>query len=227
MNSGILRNRAALMAAASIFAMGATAAPALAQDVTDTGPEAADETDNVIIVTGFRASLENALNAKRDSNLIIESVTAEDIGKFPDQNVAESLQRLPGIQIDRENGQGSKVRIRGLDQNVTLLNGELFVSGLEVYKVGEGNYNRNDSLEGVPSELIGGIEVFKSPNASLLEGGLGGIVNLKTRNPLDLKQGFTLAGNVKGSKGSEISGWEPAGAAVLGYNFNDRLGVIA
>ena len=65
-------------------------------------------------------------------------------------------------------------------QNVTLLNGELFVSGLEVYKVGEGNYNRNDSLEGVPSELIGGIEVFKSPNASLLEGGLGGIVNLKT-----------------------------------------------
>ena len=127
MNSGILRNRAALMAAASIFAMGATAAPALAQDVTDTGPEAADETDNVIIVTGFRASLENALNAKRDSNLIIESVTAEDIGKFPDQSVAESLQRLPGIQIDRENGQGSKVRIRGLDQNVTLLNGELFV----------------------------------------------------------------------------------------------------
>ncbi|MEH6723584.1 MAG: TonB-dependent receptor plug domain-containing protein, partial [Qipengyuania sp.] len=168
----------------------------MAQDATDTGPEAAGETDNVIIVTGFRASLENALNAKRDSNLIIESVTAEDIGKFPDQNVAESLQRLPGIQIDRENGQGSKVRIRGLDQNVTLLNGELFVSGLEVYKVGEGNYNRNDSLEGVPSELIGGIEVFKSPNASLLEGGLGGIVNLKTRNPLDLKQGFTLAGNV-------------------------------
>ena len=132
MNSGILRNRAALMAAASIFAMGATAAPALAQDVTDTGPEAADETDNVIIVTGFRASLENALNAKRDSNLIIESVTAEDIGKFPDQNVAESLQRLPGIQIDRENGQGSKVRIRGLDQNVTLLNGELFVISLNL-----------------------------------------------------------------------------------------------
>src|SRR3546814_3510507 len=111
---------------------------------------ATDEgTESEIVVTGFRAALENALNAKRDSNLIIESVTAEDIGKFPDQNVAESLQRLPGIQIDRENGQGSKVRIRGLEQNVTLLNGELFVSGLEVYKVGEGNYNRYDSIEGV------------------------------------------------------------------------------
>src|SRR3546814_15359183 len=64
-------------------------------------PAADEGTESEIVVTGFRASLENALNAKRDSNLIIESVTAEDIGKFPDQNVAESLQRLPGIQIDR------------------------------------------------------------------------------------------------------------------------------
>ncbi|AKM08199.1 TonB-dependent receptor [Pelagerythrobacter marensis] len=230
MHSGILRNRSTFLAAASVLALGAGSAPAFAQaqDATDTGQAVSEEAgENVIVVTGFRASLESALNAKRESNLIIESVTAEDIGKFPDQNVAESLQRLPGIQIDRENGQGSKVRIRGLEQNVTLLNGELFVSGLEVYKVGEGNYNRYDSLEGVPSELIGGIEVFKSPNASLLEGGLGGIVNLKTRNPLDLKSGLTLAGNAKMSKGSEIAGWEPAGAAVIGYNFNDRLGVIA
>ena len=153
MDSGILRNRSTLLAAASILALGSHAAPAFAQaqDATDTGQQASDPGGNVIVVTGFRASLEDALEAKRESNLIIESVTAEDIGKFPDQNVAESLQRLPGIQIDRENGQGSKVRIRGLEQNVTLLNGELFVSGLEVYKVGEGNYNRNDSLEGVPS----------------------------------------------------------------------------
>jgi iron complex outermembrane receptor protein len=84
-----------------------------------------------VIVTGFRASLANALNLKKNSNLIIESVTAEDMGKFPDQNIAESLQRLPGVQIDRENGQGTKVRIRGLDQNVTVLNNEIFVSGLE------------------------------------------------------------------------------------------------
>ena len=223
MISRTLRHRRMLFAAASVVAMGLAASPASAQSE----PAADEGTESEIVVTGFRASLENALNAKRDSNLHIESVTAEDIGKFPDQNVAESLQRLPGIQIDRENGQGSKVRIRGLEQNVTLLNGELFVSGLEVYKVGEGNYNRNDSLEGVPSELIGGIEVFKSPNASLLEGGLGGIVNLKTRNPLDLQDGLTAAGNFKMSKGSEIGGWEPAGAAVLGYNFNDRLGIIA
>ena len=68
-----------------------------------------------VVVTGFRASLADALQNKRESNQIIESVSAEDLGKFPDQNVAESLQRLPGISIDRSNGQGTKARIRGLD----------------------------------------------------------------------------------------------------------------
>ena len=110
MISRTLRHRRMLFAAASVVAMGLAASPASAQSE----PAADEGTESEIVVTGFRASLENALNAKRDSNLIIESVTAEDIGKFPDQNVAESLQRLPGIQIDRENGQGSKVRIRGL-----------------------------------------------------------------------------------------------------------------
>ena len=121
MDSGILRNRSTLLAAASILAVGTGSMPTLAQAqaAAEAGQQTGVEDDNVIVVTGFRASLEDALNAKRESNLIIESVTAEDIGKFPDQNVAESLQRLPGIPIDRENGQGSKVRIRGLDQNVT------------------------------------------------------------------------------------------------------------
>ncbi|WP_066477901.1 MULTISPECIES: TonB-dependent receptor [unclassified Sphingomonas] len=216
----------------------ACSVPAHAQDTNaavpqDTAPaqeEPASQDDAAtqdIIVTGFRESLASALNAKRNSNLIIESVTAEDIGKFPDQNITESLQRLPGIQIDRENGQGTRVRIRGLDQNVTVLNGELFVTGLEAFKVGEGNFTRNDSLEGVPSELIGGVDVYKSPNASLLEGGLGGIIDLKTRGALDLKPGLTLGGNARVNKGSEISGWKPTGALVVGYNFDDRFGIIA
>ena len=180
-----------------------------------------------IVVTGFRQSLESALNAKKNSPLIIESITAEDIGKFPDQNITESLQRLPGIQIDRESGQGTKVRIRGLDQNVTLLNGENFVTGLEIFKVGEGSFTRDSSLEGVPSDLIGGVDVYKSPNATLLEGGLGGIIDLKTRNPLDLKDGLTIAANVRANQGSDTSGWSPSGSLVVGYNFNDKFGIIA
>ena len=219
-------SRRSLMAAASLYAMG-SASIAMAQDAPAPEAEATETDENIIIVSGFRASLENALVSKRDSNLIIESVTAEDIGKFPDQNIAESLQRLPGVQIDRENGQGTKVRIRGLEQNLTLLNGDLFVSGQETFKVGEGNFVRNDSLEGVPSELIGGVDVFKSPNASLIEGGLGGIVNLKTRSALDMKEGFTVAGNARMNKGSEIGGWEPTGALIASYNFNDKLGIIA
>ncbi|HTE43413.1 MAG TPA: TonB-dependent receptor, partial [Steroidobacteraceae bacterium] len=180
-----------------------------------------------VVVTGFRASLADALEKKRDSNQMIETITAEDIGKFPDQNVAESLQRLPGVQIDRENGQGTKVRIRGLDQNVTLLNEDIFLTGLELYKVGEGNFERTQSLEGIPSELLGGLDVFKSPFASQIEGGLGGVVNLRTRSPFDFKE-TTLAGNFRVADSSDNDeSAKPLGAIVFGHRFNDRVAISA
>ncbi len=185
---------------------------------------AAGESLEEVVVTGFRASLADALNNKRESNQIIESVSAEDIGKFPDQNVAESLQRLPGVSIDRSNGQGTKARIRGLDQNVILLNSDIFLSGLELYTQGEGNTRETDSLESIPSELLGGIDVYKSPNASQSEGGLGGIIDLKTRGPFDLGD-TTVAGNLRYADSGE--GWEPLGAVVFGHEFNDRFAVIA
>lgn len=213
--------RSALLSAAvsSVLSMGAHAAqPSSAAASTTTEPL------EEVVVTGFRASLADALEKKRESNQIIESVTAEDIGKFPDQNVAESLQRLPGISIDRSNGVGTKARIRGLDQNVTLLNDDIFLSGLELYTQGEGNVREADSLEGVPSELLGGIDVFKSPNASQSEGGLGGIINLKTRSPFALS-GTTLAGNLRYADSGE--GWEPLGALVLSHQFSERLAVMA
>lgn len=216
-----LLRRHALMAATSIGSLIA-ACPALAQD-SNTGTDEMEE----ITVTGFRASLADSLSNKRNSNLILESVTAEDLGKFPDQNIAESLQRLSGVQIDRENGQGTTVRIRGLDQNVTVLNGEVFLTGLEVFRLGEGGDRKQDSLEGIPAELIGGVDVYKSPNASLVEGGLGGMINLKTRTPLQMEEGLTVAGNVRMNKGSDIGGWEPTGAVALGYRNNDRFGLIA
>ncbi len=178
-----------------------------------------------VVVTGFRAALASALENKRESTQLIESVAAEDIGKFPDQNVAEALQRLSGVQIDRSNGQGTKVRIRGLDQNVTLLNNDIFLTGLELYTQGEGNFRETDSLEGIPSELLGGVDVYKSPNAAQLEGGLGGIVNLKTRSPFSLGEGTNIAGNVRYADAGE--GWKPLGALVASHKFNDRLAVIA
>ena len=209
-------SRALALTAASLSGLGLTT-------VTVRAEEAAPVEE--VVVTGFRASLATALESKRESNQIIESVAAEDIGKFPDQNVAEALQRLSGVQIDRSNGQGTKVRIRGLDQNVTLLNSDIFLTGLELYTQGEGNFRETDSLEGIPSELLGGVDVYKSPNASQLEGGLGGIVNLKTRSPFSLGEGTNIAGNLRYADAGE--GWEPLGAVVASHQFNDRLAVLA
>lgn len=193
----------------------------------------AADTDQIetVVVTGFRASLATSLEKKRNSALILESVTAEDFGKLPDQNVAESLQRLAGVQIDRTSGQGTKVRIRGLDQNETLLDGEVFVTGRELYATGEGaggGGNQNtDSLEGIPSELLGGITVYKSPEASLVEGGLGGTIDLLTRSALDGPDGFTIGGNAKATHSEHTDQWTPAGAVVASYKFSNRLGVTA
>ena len=114
-----------------------------------------------IIVRGQRNALNRSLDIKRQSQQVMESITADDIGKMPDQNVTESLQRLTGIQIDREGGEGTKVRIRGLDQNVTLLNGETFLTGLEYFQLGEARVEFTNSLEGIPSELLGGVDVYK------------------------------------------------------------------
>ena len=119
---------------------------------------------------------------------------------------------------------GTKARIRGLDQNAVTLNDDVFLSGLELYTQGEGNTREADSLEGIPSELLGGIDVYKTPTAALSESGLGGIINLKTRDAFDLP-GTTLAGNIRYADSGE--GWEPLGALVLGHEFNDRFAVIA
>ena len=215
-----------LRTSVSVIAMVLGCAGSAAAQTAQTSSQAqpAQEVETVV-VRGYRASVADALATKRNSNLIIESITAEDIGEFPDKNIAESLQRLPGIQIDRENGQGTKVRIRGLDQNVVVLNNEIFLTGLEAFRIGEGNATQTDSLEGVPSDLIGGVDVFKSPQSSLLEGGLGGIINLRTRSARSLKDGLLFAGQARANQ-SEDGETTPSLSATLGYRFSDRLAVL-
>lgn len=214
--------RAALITAVSfeVLTLGAVSAQqAEPQDPTPSEPILEE-----VVVTGFRASLADALARKRDSNQIVEAVTAEDLGKFPDQNIAESLQRLSGVQIDRIAGQGTQVRIRGLDQNITLLDDDLFLTGLELYKLGEGNDRFRDSLESVPSELIGGVDVYKSATANLVEGALGGTINLRTRRAIDLKEGLTVGGNIRFNQSDYLDDWEPSGAVVFAFNKDRRFG---
>ncbi|HEV7778939.1 MAG TPA: TonB-dependent receptor [Luteibacter sp.] len=129
-----------------------------------------------VTVTGVRASLQSAANIKQNADQIVDSIVAEDIGKLPDSNVAEALQRISGVQIDRDYGEGSSIAIRGLTQVRTELNGrDAFTA----------NGGRALSLEDVPSELLSGIDVYKNPSAELIEGGLGGTVNLRTHKPFD------------------------------------------
>jgi TonB-dependent receptor len=188
-----------------------------------------------ITVTGFRQSLQTALDAKRISILPIESVAPEDIGKMPDNNVAESLQRLPGIQIDRSgvNGQGNSVLINGLRQNLVTLNGDVFLTGKEFYVSGEasgngaGSNKQYGSLETIPSELVSGIDVIKNPNAAITEGGLGGTINLKTADPLRAPDGLSLGGLFRMSDAQRQNDKTPDGTLVGSYKLNDRVAFSA
>ncbi len=163
---------AAVFLAGTAMAMIAT--PAMAQDA-DTGQ--AD--DNVIIVTGIRASLDSALNQKRNADSLIEVIQAEDIGKLPDQNLAEVLENIPGIQITRDAGIGTGVQIRGSNDNRTEING--------VGTVGSGSGRGGISFEDVNAAIIASVEVTKAPTAMTTEGSVGGTINLRTIRPLDLR----------------------------------------
>jgi iron complex outermembrane recepter protein len=210
---------------------------AFAADQVQTTSQSTAKTDELteIVVTGYRQSLQTALDAKRISILPIESVAAEDIGKMPDNNVAESLQRLPGVQIDRSgaNGQGNSVLIDGLRQNLVTLNGDVFLTGKEFYVSGEGSGggaggNRQyGSLETIPSELVSGIDVIKNPDASITEGGLGGTINLKTANPLLAPQGLSLGGLFRESDAQRQNSKTPDGTLVGSYKLNDNVAVSA
>ena len=129
-----------------------------------------------VTVTGVRASLASAQSIKQNADQIVDSIVATDIGKLPDTNVAEALQRISGIQIDRNYGEGSNIAIRGLTQVRTELNGRDSFTA---------NGGRSLSFEDVPSELLAGIDVYKNPSAEIVEGGLGGTVNLRTHMPFD------------------------------------------
>jgi iron complex outermembrane recepter protein len=154
---------------------------------TPTVPQPKAETAETIVVTGIRGSMESALNAKRGATQIVDSITAEDIGKLPDRNVAESLARVSGVQVDRGIGEGTSISIRGLRQNVTLFNGREILDstgrgGAGLDQLGSSTYGL---LALVPSELIASLEVTKLASAAQVSGGLGGVIDIRTRLPLD------------------------------------------
>src|SRR5688572_12406918 len=168
--------------ASMLAALTLNAATALGQEAATAPASTKPEPLEEVTVTGYRNSIEESLNEKRQANAFVDVINAEDVGKFPDKNVADSLQRVPGIVITRDGGEGSRVSIRGLQADLTLtqLNGNYIASADSLDPSRSFNYIL------LPSNMIASIEVFKSPEARIDEGGVGGTVILRTREPLDL-----------------------------------------
>ncbi len=218
------RRRFALSTASGLAISMMIGSPAFAQDAEDDEVVSADEEvyDGGIVVTGFRASLENAQNIKRDADTFVDAVTAEDIGALPDRSVAETLQRIPGITIgrfekttdpDRFSVEGTGVIIRGLPFARSELNGR------DIFSATGG---RVLSFNDVSPELLGRVEVFKNVTADMIEGGPSGTVNLVTRKPLD-NPGTRLAGTIGVNYGDLRQDWSPE-FSVLGSTTVDTAG---
>ncbi|MDP1026980.1 TonB-dependent receptor [Sphingomonas sp. KR1UV-12] len=155
---------------------GQVATPGTVLGATEGGDITASAAGDDIVVTGLRQSLASAQAIKRNSEQLVDSITATDIGRLPDTNVSEALQRISGIQIQRNRGEGSAIAIRGLTQVRTELNGRDIFSA---------NGGRGLSFEEIGPDLLAGVDVYKNPSAELIEGSLGGTVNLRTRMPFD------------------------------------------
>lgn len=206
-----------LTASASALAV-AMAAPAFAQDTNQV---------EELVVTGIRASLQASVEAKRNANAVIDVITAEDIGKFPDKNVAESLQRVPGVTIQREFGEGERISIRGTAPtlNRTLLNGHS-VATADWFILDQFKASRSFNYLMLPSEIVGKVEVFKSPTADIDEGGVGGTVNVHTRKPLDLAP-LSVSGSLQAFHDEKSGSTDPTASAMFSWHNDDKtLGVL-
>ena len=192
-----LRPRASMLTLGALGALGSLASgAALAADEPANPAADSNETLSEVVVTGIRESLESAQAIKQTSEQIVDSVTAQDIGALPDRSVAEALQRIPGVTLQRTNNnrdparlasEGGGVFIRGLSWVRSELNGR------DIFSANDG---RSVGFEDVSADLLSGIDVYKNPSADQVEGGIGGTVNLRTRLPFDSqKQQIALSGD--------------------------------
>ncbi|ACA87194.1 TonB-dependent receptor [Shewanella woodyi] len=207
--------------------VGAVSMPMLsfAAEQSETTPSLDTDEVETIQVRGIRGSVIKSLNTKRYSNSVVDAVTSEDIGKFPDQNVAESLQRVTGVSITRNFGEGERVSIRGTteSQNRTLLNGQA-VGSADWWTNSPANRGFNYTM--LPSEIVSGLEVYKSPEADIDEGSIGGTVIVRTRKPLELESN-KFAGSAL-AQYSEISGeTDPQLSGMYSWkNYDETFGAL-
>jgi iron complex outermembrane receptor protein len=173
-----------------------------------------------IVVTGIRGSLQKALDAKREAGQIVDGISAEDIGKFPDENVADSLQRVTGIQIDRAGGAGeaTQIFIRGLNGDTS----RTFVNGRSALSTGFGE--RAVDFRDYPAEVVSFVGVVKSPSASDIEGALSGHVDIVTAKPFDSAGGFRAVASARAAYSDLDQKVLPDVAASISNTFGDVWG---
>tara|TARA_A100001391_G_scaffold119169_2_gene80961 strand:- start:17873 stop:20842 length:2970 start_codon:yes stop_codon:yes gene_type:complete len=216
-----------LLAGASALAFGFSAQASFAQEAS-VQDESGDS--DLIIVTGIRASLQQSMNVKRDAVGVVDAITAEDIGKFPDTNLAESLQRITGVSIDRESGEGSTVTVRGFGPNFNLV----LVNGRQMptSTLGDGfsaPSSRSFDFGNLAAEGVSAVEVYKSGRASLPTGGIGSVINIVTPKPLDRPglQGSIGAKAVYDTSRFDDTEVTPEISGILSKTFaDDRIGIL-
>ncbi|MEG3088185.1 TonB-dependent receptor [Sphingomonas sp. PB4P5] len=189
----------------SIIAMGLLAMPAAAQTAAADDPQDQADSEIEIVVTGIRRSVESALEVKRESSQISDSIIAEDIGKLPDNTVTEALQRVTGVQISRAAGEGNTTLIRGLPNIVTTLNGRNVFT----------TTGRGIALQDIPADLLKRVDVYKTPLPENISGGIAGGINVELRRPLDFKPGLIVSASGRMVYSDEAGRADPILSAVI------------
>ncbi|WP_044560517.1 TonB-dependent receptor [Azospirillum sp. B4] len=215
--------RSLMLAGASALTIGTLSATSFAY--AQTAPAAADDDLQEIVVTGLRKSIQSSQAIKQNSEQMVDSITATDIGALPDRSVTEALQRISGITIqrtpdprdaDRISVEGDGVQVRGL----SWVRGEF--NGRDSFSAKSG---RTLSFADIPAELMAGVDVYKNPSADLVEGGIGGTINLRTRLPFDSEERI-IAYSADYSYGDLVGKGKPSGSALYSDRWNTGIGEV-
>ncbi|HTL19766.1 MAG TPA: TonB-dependent receptor plug domain-containing protein, partial [Steroidobacteraceae bacterium] len=223
----------ALLAAAATAAMAAEGTAAAAENAgaqgpappqgapttpgTDQGPAQKTQLETIVI-TGVRESQEKAIEVKRLAPSIQDSISAENIGQLPDVTITDALQRITGVQINRDGGVGTSVDVRGLPQVGTMLNGEAFITPDQIDA-------QQPDFTTLPATLFNQVDVIKSPTAAQTTTGISGAIDLHTYRPWDLPTGFTYAYSLNGQKGDVSRKTGKEGHGLISYNGDGRWGL--
>lgn len=212
------------LAASPVLAQTQVGSPSPQQSTDEQSAKQKRQAGEAIVVTGIRRSVESSIARKKNLDVVADVISAEDIGKFPDTNLAESLQRITGVQITRERGEGKFVSVRGLppEFNLVTLNGH-YIANASIDQLTQASDRRFDFSILAP-DFIQALEVYKSPRADFDEGGVSAIINVRTLQPLDLPNRVSLV--AEGRYEDNARKWTPKVSAVVTHRFaHNRIGI--